>query len=96
VVRVADTGPGISEGDRERLFRPFEQLESGLSRRHGGTGLGLYLSGQYAHLIGGRIEVRSRPGEGSVFSLVLPGETSESEPDEVAGGAAGVRGGVRG
>jgi signal transduction histidine kinase len=71
-IHVSDTGPGISVEDRQRLFRPFEQLDSGLSRRYGGTGLGLYLSGQYAELIGGRIEVSSQSGTGSRFSLILP------------------------
>jgi signal transduction histidine kinase len=63
-IRVRDTGPGIAPEDRVRLFRPFEQLESGFSRSHGGTGLGLYLSGRYAAMIGGRIEVESTPGRG--------------------------------
>jgi signal transduction histidine kinase len=69
---VSDTGPGIRPDERERLFRPFEQLQSGFSRPHGGTGLGLYLSGQYAELLGGRIEVESEPGSGSTFTLILP------------------------
>ena len=72
VVSVSDTGSGIAPEDQDRLFRPFEQLESGYSRRHGGTGLGLYLSRQYATLLGGRIEVNSEVGRGSTFSLVLP------------------------
>ncbi|MBV9775219.1 MAG: GAF domain-containing protein [Gemmatimonadetes bacterium] len=77
VLAVADTGPGIEAADRERLFRPFEQLESGFSRAHGGTGLGLYLSGRYAALIGGRIELSSEPGRGSTFALVLPARGPE-------------------
>jgi signal transduction histidine kinase/sensor domain CHASE-containing protein len=81
VIHVSDTGPGISAEDRQRLFRPFEQLDSGLSRRYGGTGLGLYLSGQYAKLIGGRIEVSSQLGEGSRFSLVLPRRGKPREAD---------------
>lgn len=92
VLRVIDTGPGIAPRDRARLFRPFEQLHSGLARRHGGTGLGLYLSGQYAALIGARIEVQSEPGRGSVFSLVLP----PPDPEEEAGSrAARSRSGAR-
>ncbi len=74
---VADTGPGIRPDERERLFRPFEQLQSGFSRPHGGTGLGLYLSGQYAALLGGRIEVESEEGAGSTFTLVLPSHPPE-------------------
>lgn len=84
VLSVADTGPGISEADRKRLFQPFEQLDSGLARRHGGTGLGLFLSGQYAKLIGGRIEVASEHGRGSTFSLLLPFRPPEPpEPDSL-------------
>jgi signal transduction histidine kinase len=88
VLRIADTGPGIPQHDQARLFRPFEQLESGLSRRHGGTGLGLYLSGRYAELLGGRIEVESEPGRGSSFSLMLPSRA----PEEGNGGGAGGSG----
>jgi signal transduction histidine kinase len=80
---VSDTGPGIRPEERERLFRPFEQLQSGFSRPHGGTGLGLYLSGQYAALLGGRIEVESEPGSGSTFTLILPLTPPEpAEPEE--------------
>ena len=69
---VKDTGVGIASADLQRLFRPFSQLDSSLSRSHGGTGLGLYISRRLATLLGGRIEVISRPGDGSTFTLVLP------------------------
>ena len=71
---VSDTGIGIAPSDMQRLFRPFAQLDSGLTRRHGGTGLGLYISYRLAHLLGGRIEVESELGRGSTFTLVLPRE----------------------
>ena len=71
-VHVRDTGIGIDESDRPRLFQPFTQLDSGLTRRHGGTGLGLYNSSRLAQLLGGHIEVDSTPGEGSAFTLVMP------------------------
>ena len=71
-VQVRDTGIGIPDGDRSRLFQPFTQLDSGLTRRHGGTGLGLYNSGRLAQLLGGRIEVSSTAGQGSNFSLIIP------------------------
>jgi signal transduction histidine kinase len=71
---VSDTGIGISQPDMQRLFRPFTQLDSGLTRKHGGTGLGLYIAHRLAGLLRGRIEVASKPGTGSTFTLVLPVE----------------------
>ena len=70
--RVQDTGIGIRARDQARLFQPFAQLDGGLTRRYGGTGLGLYIASRLAALLHGRIEVSSRPGEGSTFQLVLP------------------------
>ena len=71
-VEVRDTGIGITELDMSRLFQPFTQLDSGLTRRHGGTGLGLYNSSCLARLLGGRIDVESTPGAGSTFTLTVP------------------------
>jgi signal transduction histidine kinase len=69
---VADSGIGIPEHDLPRLFHPFTQLDGGLTRRFGGTGLGLYISQRLAELLGAHIDVRSVEGEGSVFELVVP------------------------
>jgi signal transduction histidine kinase len=71
---IHDTGIGIAKSDMQRLFRPFTQLDSGLTRKHGGTGLGLYISQRLAGLLRGRIEVESKSGSGSTFTLVLPRE----------------------
>jgi signal transduction histidine kinase len=71
-VDVRDTGIGIDDLDRPRLFQPFTQLDSGLTRRHGGTGLGLYNSSRLAQILGGRIDVASARGVGSTFSLIIP------------------------
>jgi signal transduction histidine kinase len=65
-VSVEDTGPGISPEMRERLFRPF------VSQTGGGTGLGLAIAKELSAALGGRIELRSEPGKGSRFELVLP------------------------
>jgi signal transduction histidine kinase len=66
-VSVADTGPGITPAERERIFRPF------WSRDGGGTGLGLAIANELAQALGGRIQLDSEVGRGSTFELVLPG-----------------------
>jgi signal transduction histidine kinase len=71
-VHVRDTGIGIRDDDRRRLFQPFTQLDAGLTRRHRGTGLGLYNSSRLAQLLGGHIDVDSTPGVGSAFTLCIP------------------------
>ena len=70
--RVEDTGIGIQPSDRARLFQAFTQLESGLTRRHGGTGLGLFISHRLATMLGGWIDVESELGKGSTFTLFIP------------------------
>ncbi|HEY9072015.1 MAG TPA: PAS domain S-box protein [Candidatus Ozemobacteraceae bacterium] len=68
---VEDTGPGLTEEEIGQLFKPFSQTAAGM-KSGGGTGLGLSLSREFAHLLGGEITVYSQPGQGAVFSLVLP------------------------
>jgi len=74
VVRISvwDTGVGIPADQRERLFKPFVQLDSRLSRQYDGTGLGLALANGMAELHGGGIAVESEVGEGSRFIVSLP------------------------
>ncbi|MDX2051144.1 MAG: ATP-binding protein [Polyangiaceae bacterium] len=69
---VSDTGIGISPENLERVFQPFVQIESSLSRRYEGTGLGLALVQQLSTLLGGSVSVESTPGRGSRFSVRLP------------------------
>ncbi len=69
-VEVSDTGIGMSAAQQQRLFVPFEQVSDD-HRRGGGTGLGLSISQQLVRLMGSQIQVRSEPGQGSVFAFEL-------------------------
>jgi two-component system sensor histidine kinase BarA len=71
-VSVTDRGPGIAPDKQQLIFEKFRQLEPSHTRTHGGTGLGLAISKELALLLGGSIGVRSTPGEGSTFWVVLP------------------------
>ena len=69
---VWDTGIGINSADFERVFQPFVQVDGSLARQHMGTGLGLALSRQLAHLHGGQITLESEAGVGSRFTCTIP------------------------
>jgi PAS domain S-box-containing protein len=69
---VWDTGIGIDSGDIEQLFKPFVQLDSSLARHYEGTGLGLSLVARLTELHGGTVEVESKVGQGSSFTISLP------------------------
>ena len=76
---VRDTGIGIAPEHHHRLFQPFGQLDGGLTRRYGGTGLGLYISRRLAELLGGHIRLESELGKGTTFTARLPLLVSNEE-----------------
>lgn len=78
---VRDTGIGIPADLQQDLFKDFSQLESPLQKRLRGTGLGLALCKRYAELLGGHVGMESKPGEGSVFFVVLPRTLPEAAAD---------------
>ncbi|WP_165498293.1 ATP-binding protein [Siculibacillus lacustris] len=73
-ISVADTGIGMAESDLCNLFQEFSQLDGSISRRFGGTGLGLAISRKLLEKMGGRVEVASLQGRGSIFTVILPAQ----------------------
>jgi CheY-like chemotaxis protein len=81
IVRVTDTGLGIAREDQDKLFQPFSQVDTSPTRKTGGTGLGLSISRRLIELHGGKIDVISKPNQGSTFYFTLPlPKVKESKP----------------
>ncbi len=81
---VSDTGIGIAQQDQERIFAPFEQVQASTNGRYGGTGLGLTIARESAFLLGGELQLRSSPGEGSTFVCYLPYERPSAPVQDLA------------
>jgi len=95
-IGVTDTGIGVAEADRDRLFQPFSQIDSGLARKFEGTGLGLAMVKLLAELHGGTVAMTSAVGEGSCFTVWLPlrpalEEGASGSPEAAAPIVAGPR-----
>lgn len=80
-IEVEDTGIGIPENQQERIFGAFEQVKGQNLKLYGGTGLGLAISDRLITLMGGTLELRSKPGEGAIFIINLP--NVEPAPEEM-------------
>ena len=80
LIAVRDEGIGIDPGDQRAIFERFHQVDQSATRRFGGLGLGLYLADQLCRDLGGSLEVRSAPGQGSTFTVRIPsvGVTDEA------------------
>jgi len=85
VVAVADTGPGIAENERERIFEEFQQAETTTRSAKGGTGLGLAIARRIIEMHGGRLWLESTLGRGSTFTFTVP--VRMAEPAATARGA---------
>ena len=78
---VVDTGPGISDADKAKLFQEFVQVDSSSTRKHGGTGLGLAISRRIIEAMNGEVGIRDSDGGGSTFFAVMPFEESTAVSD---------------
>jgi signal transduction histidine kinase/DNA-binding response OmpR family regulator len=78
-IAVTDSGIGISEEQKSRLFTSFQQAESSTSRRYGGTGLGLVISKRIIEMMGGKIWIDSEPGKGSTFTFTILAQHSDEK-----------------
>ena len=89
---VRDTGIGIPPDRMDRLFKPFSQADSSMSRLYGGTGLGLVISRRLAERLGGRMWAESEPGRGSAFFFTVRCRPVEKAPSRLSSGAGGAAG----
>ncbi len=84
-ISVTDTGPGIAKEDQTKLFQPFSQVDASLTRKVGGSGLGLSICHHLIQMHNGRIGVNSAPGKGSTFYFSIPIAQSKAQDEQESG-----------
>jgi CheY-like chemotaxis protein/anti-sigma regulatory factor (Ser/Thr protein kinase) len=92
--KVADTGIGMTDEQLQKVFQAFSQADASTSRHFGGTGLGLAITRHFCRMLGGNVSVESRPGEGSLFTIVLPASYGEPDIAKSTSGSTPARQGV--
>jgi PAS domain S-box-containing protein len=88
-ISVIDTGIGIRKEDMNRLFMPFQQVDTSLTKKHEGTGLGLHLTKKIVTLLGGNISAKSEYGKGSEFTFTIPLQYVEVQKNEKSASSRG-------
>lgn len=81
-IMVSDTGIGVSKREQQRLFHAFAQADESVTRKFGGTGLGLTICRQLLFLMGGKVELQSELGKGTTIEVLLPATLAEPQPTE--------------
>ena len=79
VLKVSDTGIGLTEEQKAKLFKEFSQADSSTTRKYGGTGLGLAITKRFTDMMHGSIEIESTPNKGTTFTVILPHVIESSE-----------------
>ncbi|HTM51079.1 MAG TPA: ATP-binding protein, partial [Bryobacteraceae bacterium] len=84
IFRITDSGIGMTPEQMDKLFEPFTQADASMTRRFGGTGLGLVISRRFCNMMGGDIRVESVIGHGSIFTVTLPAQVNNERAPEAA------------